>query len=148
MQAGTVQNGWPRAWHRAGTGLPTRATASKLGWGRNPACEASERAAALIHGWEWLLPQTRASYTRRCGNFGLLLLDIASGGRVSGLLATMLRVTMARGAQSAGLVTYDSDSSGTRKRVVNGKRTDLCDLLMRKFAAQLRPSECLQFFRV
>ena len=78
------------------------------------------------------------SSTRRCGNFGLLLLDLASGGRVSGLLATMLRVTMARGAQSAGLVTYDSNASGTRKRVVNGKRTDLCDLLMKKFKPQSR----------
>ena len=31
-----------------------------------------------------------------CGNFGLLLLDLASAGRISKLLATMLRVTMAR----------------------------------------------------
>ena len=44
---------------------------------------------------------------------------------------------MARGAQSAGLVTY-KDGVGTRKRVVNGKRTDLCDLLMAKFASELR----------
>ena len=71
-----------------------------------------------------------------CGNFGLLLLDLAASGRVPGLLATMLRVTMARGAQSAGLVTY-KDGAGTRKRVVNGKRTDLCNLLMRKFAREL-----------
>ena len=72
-----------------------------------------------------------------CGNFGLLLLDMAATGRISPL-ATMLRVTMARGAQSAGLVTYDKHGVGTRKRVVNGKRTDLCDLLMSKFAAQLQ----------
>ena len=72
-----------------------------------------------------------------CGNCGLLLLDMAATGRISPL-ATMLRVTMARGAQSAGLVTYDKHGVGTRKRVVNGKRTDLCDLLMSKFAAQLQ----------
>ena len=29
--------------------------------------------------------------------------------------------------------------SGVRKRVVNGKRTDLCDLLMRKFRSELKP---------
>lgn len=39
-----------------------------------------------------------------CGNFGLLLLDLAARGRIDELLATMLRVTMARGAQSAGPV--------------------------------------------
>ena len=72
-----------------------------------------------------------------CGNFGLLLLNLASSRHVGSLLAMMLRVTMARGAQSAGLITYNN-SAGTRKRVVNGKRTDLCDLLMRKFAAQLK----------
>ena len=39
-----------------------------------------------------------------CGNFGLLLLDQAGCGRIKELLSTMLRVTMMRGAQSAGLV--------------------------------------------
>lgn len=71
-----------------------------------------------------------------CGNFGLLLLDLAASGRIDDLLATMLRVTMARGAQSAGLVTY-KDGKGTRKRVVNGKRTDLCDKLMQMFSREL-----------
>ena len=72
-----------------------------------------------------------------CGNFGLLLLNLAAGGRIDELLDMMLRVTMARGAQSAGLVTY-RDGKGTRKRVVNGKRTDLCDKLMHMFARELR----------
>ena len=39
-------------------------------------------------------------------------------------------------------VTYKtgrSGISGVRKRVVNGKRTDLCDLLMRKFRSELKP---------
>lgn len=76
-----------------------------------------------------------------CGNFGLLLLDLAASGRVSSLLAIMLRVTMARGAQSAGLVTYTGKGRiGKRKRVVNGKRTDLCDMLMRMFSGELRRS--------
>ena len=79
-----------------------------------------------------------------CGNFGLMLLDNMASPHVKELLATMLRVTMMRGAQSAGLVTYNDSGSngatGVRKRVVNGKRTDLCTLLMQKFAAQVKPS--------
>ena len=78
-----------------------------------------------------------------CGNFGLLLLDLAARGRIDELLATMLRVTMARGAQSAGLVTYGDGGVGARERVVNGKRSDLCALLMKKFARQLRRSRSL-----
>ena len=63
-----------------------------------------------------------------CGNFGLLLLDKAAAGKVKTLLETMLRVTMMRGAQSAGLVTYvgaAGEKKGFRRRVVNGKRTDV-----------------------
>ena len=74
-----------------------------------------------------------------CGNFGLLLLDKCAAPLVKQLLRTMLRVTMMRGAQSAGLVTYKKGSVGLRKRVVNGKRTDLCDLLMTKFESELKP---------
>ena len=72
-----------------------------------------------------------------CGNFGIMLLDNLASPQVKEILSTMLRVTMMRGAQSAGLVTYDAKGAGTRKRVVNGKRTDLCDLLMAKFGAQV-----------
>ena len=77
-----------------------------------------------------------------CGNFGLMLLDALASPQAKELLSTMLRVTMMRGAQSAGLVTYtgSADQKGVRHRVVNGKRTDLCDLLMAKFKSQTRPS--------
>eukprot|EP00316_Scyphosphaera_apsteinii_P022917 CAMPEP_0119334028 /NCGR_PEP_ID=MMETSP1333-20130426/86522_1 /TAXON_ID=418940 /ORGANISM="Scyphosphaera apsteinii, Strain RCC1455" /LENGTH=1168 /DNA_ID=CAMNT_0007344241 /DNA_START=113 /DNA_END=3619 /DNA_ORIENTATION=+ len=49
---------------------------------------------------------------------------------------------MMRGAQSAGLVTYKGQGLplGIRKRVVNGKRTDLCTLLLKQYAAQLNAS--------
>ena len=75
-----------------------------------------------------------------CGNFGLLLLELAAAGKAKQLLETMLRVTMMRGAQSAGLVTYKSGGAlpkGIRKRVVNGKRTDLCTLLLNKYSSEL-----------
>ena len=63
-----------------------------------------------------------------CGNFGLLLFDVTSKKLVIPVLRTMLRVTMMRGAQSAGVVTYVRRKKvmhGVRSRVVNGKRTDL-----------------------
>ena len=78
-----------------------------------------------------------------CGNFGLMLLDSLAAPLVKEILSTMLRVTMMRGAQSAGLVTYERSSQGhvgMRKRVCNGKRTDLCKLLMAKFDAQVKPT--------
>jgi hypothetical protein len=51
-----------------------------------------------------------------CGNFGLLLLSQASSKRVKHLLRRMLATTVMRGAQSAGLVTYQK-SRGVRHRV-------------------------------
>ena len=65
----------------------------------------------------------------RCGNFGLLLLRQANAGRVDKLLRRMLQITMMRGAQSAGVVTYQ-EAVGVRHRVVNGKRTDLSKKLL------------------
>jgi hypothetical protein len=59
------------------------------------------------------------------------------------MLEKSVRVTMMRGAQSAGVITYVPKGKGTkgiRKRVVNGKRTDLCDLLMAKFGSQMDTS--------
>ena len=53
------------------------------------------------------------------------------------LLRKMLEVTMTRGAQSAGLVTYrqaNGDAQGCRARTVSGKRTDLARLLLSKFS--------------
>ena len=48
-----------------------------------------------------------------------------------------------RGAQSAGLVTYNAKARGhvgSRHRVVNGKRTTLSDLLLSKCRAMLNAS--------
>jgi hypothetical protein len=80
-----------------------------------------------------------------CGNFGLVLLELAHADKVKLLLDTMMRVTMMRGAQSAGLVTYvgthgSCDCKGVRRRVVNGKRTNLCTLLLREYERLLKPS--------
>lgn len=75
-----------------------------------------------------------------CGNFGLLLLLPIERPAILTLLRRMLRVTMVRGAQSAGLVTYEKKqhgATGLRCRVVNGKRTDLADLLLEKFSSAL-----------
>lgn len=70
-----------------------------------------------------------------CGNFGVLLLGEENRERVLSILRTMIRVTMVRGAQSGGIVTYVPQGKGTRgirSRVVNGKRTDLSALLISK----------------
>ena len=78
-----------------------------------------------------------------CGNFGLLLLSSKSKGRVDALLRRMLKITMMRGAQSAGIVTYKagrgSAPQGVRHRAVNGKRTDLSDKLLDKARSITRP---------
>ena len=80
-----------------------------------------------------------------CGNFGILLLLPLARKDALQLLRRMLRITSVRGAQSAGVVTYekasgstvDGDAVGVRTRVVNGKRTDLADLLLDKLARSL-----------
>ncbi|KAK3270697.1 hypothetical protein CYMTET_20918 [Cymbomonas tetramitiformis] len=83
-----------------------------------------------------------------CGNFGVILIGRASRAEVRILigrasraevmatLQKMIEVTMVRGAQSGGLMTYWSIAKGykgARTRVVNGKRSDLAELLMLKF---------------
>lgn len=54
----------------------------------------------------------------------------------------MIRITMMRGAQSGGVVTYVRNGSkgvkGLRSRVVNGKRTDLSKLIIKKLAGDQR----------
>lgn len=79
-----------------------------------------------------------------CGNFGVLLLNPSwlsiDGGRTAlDVLEKMVNVTMMRGAQSGGVVTFEPDQyskngkgctrlpilHGVRSRVVNAKRTDL-----------------------
>ncbi|EOD09678.1 hypothetical protein EMIHUDRAFT_257982 [Emiliania huxleyi CCMP1516] len=51
-----------------------------------------------------------------CGNFGLLLLLPAHRRATLRLLRKMLRITMIRGAQSAGIATYDRSGVGLRCR--------------------------------
>eukprot|EP00854_Cymbomonas_tetramitiformis_P009248 gene9248-10955_t len=71
-----------------------------------------------------------------CGNFGILLLDSNSRSKVLQVLQKMIEVTMVRGAQSGGVVTYapsrGGNHRGCRTRVVNGKRTNLAKLLISK----------------
>lgn len=98
-----------------------------------------------------------------CGNFGIILVNLAWATRGSrdalSILEKMIEVTMMRGAQSGGVVTYNdggdasamSSDSGVgagaagrgrggggkglrsvRARVVNGKRTDLSKLVRQK----------------
>ena len=84
----------------------------------------------------------RESATFYCGNFGLLLLEATHSDKMRDILAKMIRITMMRGAQSAGIVTYQSQKKtlmvGKRFRVVNLKRTDLCELLLKKCGSALR----------
>eukprot|EP00667_Euglena_gracilis_P026676 EG_transcript_32337 len=52
-----------------------------------------------------------APHTFFCGNFGLLLLTMASKGKVLTTLQRMIAITMMRGAQSGGVVTYVPDKA-------------------------------------
>lgn len=69
-----------------------------------------------------------------CGNFGLLLLENRYSDLVPEVLRRMIKVTMVRGAQCGGLVTYVRGSKESRVskcvKQVNGKRTDLSELLI------------------
>ena len=86
----------------------------------------------------WTSLSTTATMLFRCGNFGILLLHQAwleeQGRGALDVLQTMVRVTMMRGAQSGGVVTFRAkgDRKGIRTRVVNKKRTDLSLLLRRQ----------------
>ena len=85
-----------------------------------------------------------------CGNFGVILLNsqwinIDGGQRALSVLEKMVEVTMMRGAQSGGVVTFEPTSSsggekgganpvirGVRSRVVNAKRTVLSEGVRKK----------------
>ena len=77
-----------------------------------------------------------------CGNFGLVLLKKDHRQKVLQILKEMVRITMMRGAQSGGVVTYVKNGSkgvkGMRSRVVNGKRTDLSELIVGKLTSDQR----------
>jgi hypothetical protein len=73
-----------------------------------------------------------------CGNFGMLLLDNEHRDKAVPFLRTMVRFTMARGAHSAGVMTYVPQQKkfglrGVRSRVVNGKRSDLSKTILDRF---------------
>ena len=83
-----------------------------------------------------------------CGNFGLILLNPAWNENGVGkrtaldMLQKMINVTMVRGAQSAGVVTFVNRSQrhndqlvGIRSRVVNSKRSDLSVKIRKKVAS-------------
>lgn len=78
---------------------------------------------------------TDCPYSLFCGNFGIILLNDAwlRGSQALDVLETMIQVTMMRGAQSGGVLTFHK-GKGTRSRVVNRKRTDLAELLRKKVA--------------
>lgn len=99
-------------------------------------CEAvlSDLCAVWPHpGGDWFL----------CGNFGLVLLNSAwaTSSKVKDILESMVEVTMLRGAQTGGVVTFApgrwhsgdmtsmTNMTGLRTRVVNKKRTTLSELL-------------------
>jgi len=62
--------------------------------------------------------------------------------KVLKILKEMVRITMMRGAQSGGVITYVKNGKkglkGIRSRVVNGKRTDLSELIVNKLAGDQR----------
>lgn len=108
----------------------------------NTACLAASLVAleAMSTDLLGLVPCSPNSNVLFCGNFGIILLHKAwsSNGGTSALdiLEKMVQVTMMRGAQSGGVVTFQPTSSGSmkgiRSRVVNKKRTDLSKEVRKK----------------
>ena len=81
-----------------------------------------------------------------CGNFGIILLsplwfqDKQDQGKAAlECLETMVHVTMMRGAQSGGVVSFTPDKRGIRSRVVNKKRTDLSQEILKRVRKDFRP---------
>jgi hypothetical protein len=88
-----------------------------------------------------------------CGNFGMVLINSAwtEGSHAKDILQKMIEVTMMRGAQSGGVVTYVQsgrsrckDLRGVRSRVLNGKRTDLSKLVRAKLDRSERRNRILR----
>ena len=85
-----------------------------------------------------------------CGNFGIIFLDPRFRDKVLPLLREMIRITMMRGAQSAGIATHQSGpAANTRERLgfvaprralARGERQadGLSALVMRRLAWDLR----------
>jgi len=115
---------------------------------------STSRIAALLAALEgmstdlfgWYPSRTpRAQGERKvrfwCGNFGLILINPNNQQYVLDILRRMIQITMMRGAQSGGVVTYNKNwwgsLKGSRCRVVNGKRTDLSKLVTDKIGATI-----------
>ena len=79
-----------------------------------------------------------------CGNFGLILLQQSEAHRARAFIRRMMKITVIRGAQTAGLITYTgsrtSDVKGSRRRVVGSKRGFLTDKLIHQARQLLHPS--------
>lgn len=84
-----------------------------------------------------------------CGNFGIILLNKQWDSKTAlDVLEKMVKVTMMRGAQSGGVVTFSDDSKGEikgiRSRVVNRKRSDLSKLIRRKVERDASPTKIVK----
>jgi len=96
-------------------------------------------------------PTSSIQLLLHCGNFGIILLNsqwinVDGGQRALSVLEKMVEVTMMRGAQSGGVVTFEPASGGgggggkdanpvirgVRSRVVNAKRTVLSEGVRKK----------------
>ena len=90
--------------------------------------------------------------TFHCGNFGVVIIKKEHRDKVLKILKEMIRITMMRGAQSGGVVTYATKSGlgfkGIRSRVVNGKRTDLSELIVAKLQGDQRGAPLLDGPRI
>jgi len=118
------------------------------------AITAIEAICTDLCGFGQLLPvgvsntSSLAGTTFFCGNFGILLLHhwwLTKRGKTSALdcLEQMVNITMMRGAQSGGVVTYVPNGSNNMKairtRVVNGKRTDLSKQVRNQVQKTFKP---------
>lgn len=103
---------------------------------------------ALVTDLFQFVPTPTTAGILYCGNFGLILLNPMwlqapeeQGNCHSALkiLQDMIRVTMMRGAQAGGVVTFEPQPGGhmkaIRSRVVNRKRTDLSEGIIKKVKA-------------
>lgn len=77
----------------------------------------------------------------RCGNFGLIVLSDKNKKVALDIIKAMVSVTMIRGAQAGGVLTYRKGKGGLRglrSRVAKRKRQDLSVLLDKKVRQAIR----------
>lgn len=127
------------------------------------AVTALEALSTDLFGWSCLhvLPLSSSNKAAGacsffCGNFGIILLNhlwLSKDNGKSALecLEKMINVTMMRGAQSGGIVTYQPYTKGgglkgIRSRVLNKKRTDLSREILKRVRNDFRPSKIPEDF--